>query len=127
MEDRIMDIAVIGAGTVGSALAGAFVRAGHSVVVASRDPEHAGTVAAATGARVAGTNAEAARSADVVVLASPFSSAPEIADEIRDVVANRIVVDVSNRMSYGPSGPAIDTTSSNAEELAALLPGAHVV
>ena len=30
-------------------------------------------------------------------------------------------------MSFGPTGPDIDTTDSNAEELATLLPGAHVV
>ena len=43
-----MDIAIIGAGNVGRSLATSFVRAGHSVVVASRDPEDAGSVAAAT-------------------------------------------------------------------------------
>ena len=126
-EDQVMDIAIIGAGNVGNALAAAFVRGGHTVSIASRDPEDAGTVAAATGARAAMTPVEVARSADVVVLATPFSSAPDIAAEIREAVAGRIVVDVSNRMSFGSDGPAIDTTSSNAEELAELLPTARVV
>ena len=57
----------------------------------------------------------------------PFSSAADIASEIGDAVAGKVVVDVSNRMSFGADGPAIDTTTSNAEELAASLPGASVV
>jgi len=122
-----MNIAIIGAGNVGRALGTSFVRAGHSVTIASRDPEDAGNVAASTGARVADSNVDAAAAADIIVLATPFSSAPEIAAEIAEAVNGKIVVDATNRMSYGPEGPAIDTTTSNAEELAALLPGASVV
>jgi predicted dinucleotide-binding enzyme len=59
--------------------------------------------------------------------ATPFTSAREIAAEIGDAVAGKPVVDVSNRMAFGDDGPQIDTTSSNAEELAALLPRAHVI
>jgi 8-hydroxy-5-deazaflavin:NADPH oxidoreductase len=122
-----MDIAIIGAGNVGRALATSFVRAGHSVAIASRDPEDAGSVAAATGAGVASSNAEAVAGASIVVLATPFTSASEIAAEIRDAVRGATVVDATNRMSFGADGPAIDTTTSNAEELAALLPDAYVV
>ncbi len=122
-----MDIAIIGAGNVGRALATSFIHGGHSVVIASRDPEDAGSVAVATRARVAASNAEAASAADIVVLAVPFDSAPDIAAEIRDAVAGKVVVDVTNRMSFGADGPDIDTTTSNAEELAALLPEARVV
>ena len=39
---RQMDIAIIGAGNVGTALATSFARAGHTVIIASRDPEDAG-------------------------------------------------------------------------------------
>ena len=122
-----MDIAIIGAGNVGRSLAGAFVDAGHSVTVASRDPEDTGSVAAATGANVAESNAAAAAASEIIVLATPFSSVPEIAAEIADAVSNKIVVDATNRMSFGADGPDIDTTTSNAEELATLLPGASVV
>lgn len=122
-----MDISIIGAGTVGNALATSFRRAGHTVTIASRDPEDAGSVAAATGSRIAASNAEAAAKSGIIVLAIPFASAPTVAAEIADAVAGKTVVDVSNRMSFGQNGLEIDTTSSNAEELAALLPGAHVV
>lgn len=122
-----MDIAIIGAGNVGRSLATAFVRAGHAVTIASRDPEDVGAVAAETGATVAESNEAAVIASSVVVLAVPFGSAADIAVEIGDAVTGKVVVDVSNRMSFGADGPAMDTTTSNAEELAALLPGASVV
>jgi len=122
-----MKIAIIGAGNVGTALASSFKRAGHDVSIASRDPEDAAGVASATGARVAGSNAAAADGADVVVLAVPFSSVPDVVAEIEPAVAGKPVVDATNRMSFGANGPEIDTTTSNAEDLARLLPGAHVI
>jgi 8-hydroxy-5-deazaflavin:NADPH oxidoreductase len=122
-----MDIAIIGAGNVGRALATSFVRAGHTVSLASRDPEDAGSVAVATGSSVAASNAEAAAKAEIVVLAVPFASAPDVAADIAEAVTGKVVVDVTNRMSFGSNGLEIDTTTSNAEELAALLPGAQVI
>ena len=122
-----MDIAIIGAGNVGRALATSFTAAGHTVSIASRDPEDAGSVATVTGATIAPSNAAAASTADIIVLALPASSFADVAADIGEAVAGKIVIDVSNRMSFGADGPDIDTSSSNAEDLAALLPGAHVV
>ena len=122
-----MKIAIIGAGNVGRALATSFTRAGHQVVLAARDPGDAAAAAAATGAGIAASTRAAAEAADLTVLAIPFASAGAVASEIRDVVAGRPVVDVTNRMSFGAAGVETDTTTSNAEELAAMLPGAHVV
>ena len=110
-----MKIAIIGAGNVGTALATSFERAGHDVVIASRDPEDAGGAAASTGAQVATSNHEAAAAADLVVLAIPFSSAADVAREIAPAVAGKPVVDATNRMSFGAAGPEIDTSTSNAE------------
>ena len=122
-----MKIAIIGSGNVGRALATSFTRAGHHVVLASRDPEDAGSIAAATGARAAASASDAAAQADLVVLAIPFASADEVAAEIRGAVVGKTVVDVTNRMSFGPNGVETDTTSSNAEAIAALLPDANVI
>jgi len=122
-----VDIAIIGAGNVGRSLATAFVRAGHTTVVTSRDPEDAASVAAASGATTAPSNLEAARAASIVVLAVPFASVADIAGEIGPAVDGKIVIDATNRMSFGADGPDMDTTTSNAEELAGLLPDAHVV
>ena len=122
-----MKIAIIGAGNVGHALATSMSRAGHDVVISARDEENAAAVAATTGSRVATSSADAAGQADVVVLAIPFASAHEVAGEIRDAVVGKPVIDVTNRMSFGPDGAETDTTSSNAEQIADLLPDANVV
>src|SRR5271157_2939267 len=108
LKETEMNVAIIGAGNVGRALAASFTRRGHIVTFASRDPEHAAAAAAATGARFAKTNVEAAAAGQVVVLAIPFASVEAVAAEIRDAVAGKPVVDASNRMSFGPSGPTID-------------------
>lgn len=122
-----MQVAIIGAGNVGTALATSLVRAGHDVVIASRDAEDAARAASASGARVAPTNRTAVEGADVVIPAVYATSFAGVAAEIADAVTGRIVVDVSNRIAFGAAGPEIDTASSNAETLADLLPGARVV
>lgn len=122
-----MKVAIIGAGNVGKALASSLTRAGHEVVITSRDAADAADVAAASGASTAPTSASAAGSADVIIPAVYAPSLPEVAAEIADAAAGKPVVDVSNRISFGAAGPEIDTTSSNAEDLAKLLPKSSVV
>jgi hypothetical protein len=122
-----MNIAIIGAGNVGRALATSFTQSGHTVGITAQHPEKAQAVASETGAHAGASNAAAAADADIIVLAIPFASAETVAAEIRDVVAGKPVVDVSNRMAYGADGPTIDNGPSNAERLAAWLPEAHVV
>lgn len=122
-----MKVAIIGGGNVGTALATSFTRAGHDVVIASRDPEHAGAAATASGARAAASNVEAAQSADVIVLAVWADSVPELATEIAGATAGKTIVDVTNRIAFGADGPEIDTTTSNAETIAGLFPEASVV
>jgi NADPH-dependent F420 reductase len=122
-----MDIAIIGAGNVGSALATAFTQAGHTVRITAQHPDKAQAVASATGAQWVESNRDAAADAHVVVLAIPFHGAKAVAAEIRGVVAGKPVVDVSNRMAYGADGPTIDNGPSNAERLAGWLPEASVV
>lgn len=122
-----MKVAIIGAGNVGTALATSIAHAGHDVIIASRDPEDAASAAAASGARVAQTNAAAAAEADVVIPAVSFRDVADVATEIAGPAAGKPVVDVTNRIDFGATGPDIDTTSSNAEELATLLPTSFVV
>jgi len=118
-----MQIAIIGAGNVGRALAGSFTRAGHDVTVSATHPEHAREAAIEAGASAAATNADAVSNADVVVLAVPLTAFDELATEIGDALAGKVVVDVSNRPTPSPEGPA----TSIAEELQGKLPRASVV
>ena len=119
----MMDIAIIGAGNVGTALAGALARAGHRVTISAAHAEHAATAAQATGAGAADTNREAIAAGDVVILAVPGTAVHQIVDEVGNELAGKVVVDVSNRPTPDPSGAA----TSAAEELQAKVPEAAVV
>jgi 8-hydroxy-5-deazaflavin:NADPH oxidoreductase len=88
-----------GTGALGSGMAMRWAAAGYSVVIGSRSPEKATAMAAeiktgngAPPVRV-DSNAGAAAAADIVVLAIPFSNHDATLDEIKDVVAGKIVVD----------------------------------
>lgn len=118
-----MDIAIIGAGNVGTALAGAFARAGHHVTISATHPEHAAKTAQATGTGSAGTNQEAVAAGDVVILAVPGTAFDAIVGEVGDELAGKVVVDVSNRPTPDPSGAG----TSIAEELQARIPNASVI
>jgi hypothetical protein len=118
-----MDIAIIGAGNVGKALAGSFKRAGHEVTISAATPEHAAEAATAVGARAAASNAEAISGAELVVLAVPVTALDAIAAELGSELAGKVVVDVSNRPTPDPSG----ASTSVAEELQAHLPNSSVV
>jgi 8-hydroxy-5-deazaflavin:NADPH oxidoreductase len=123
----VTTIAIIGAGNVGRALATAFVRAGHDVVISSRDPGDAESAARELDARPAPSNLEAVRDADVVVLATYFAaSADELVAELRDAVAGKVVVDVSNPVKPTFDGLVTDGGPSAAEWYQANLPEARV-
>lgn len=127
-EIQIVDIAIIGTGNVGSALAGSFVRAGHNVTIAGRDAEKARRVAEATGARAAATSRDAAASAQVIVFAVPFVQSAEIvAHEIADVVDGKVVIDATNPVKLTFDGLISDAGPSGAELIQAWLPRARVV
>jgi 8-hydroxy-5-deazaflavin:NADPH oxidoreductase len=122
-EDPSMQIAIIGAGNVGRALATSLTRAGHDVTVAAAHADHAREAAADTGASAATTTREAVDSADLVVLAVPAAAMDDIASEIGSTLDGKVVVDVSNR----PTPNADGSPTSIAEELQAKLPRARVV
>jgi hypothetical protein len=116
-----MNISIIGAGNVGSALAAAFSRAGHDVTISATERSKAAGVAAKTGAHAATTSAEAVKDADIVVLAVPVTAIADVANSLRPALAGKVVVDVANRPTPD------DNSRSIAEELQQLLPEARVV
>ena len=116
-----MRVAVIGVGNVGGALASALTAAGHDVVVAASNSEKAAEAAAGLACEPAPSAREAADGADAVVLAIPFKAGHEVADEIRDQVAAKPVIDVTN------SPGIVEEGTSNAEAFQAWLPEANVV
>jgi 8-hydroxy-5-deazaflavin:NADPH oxidoreductase len=121
-----MDVAIIGAGNVGRALTTSLTRAGHTVTVASRNSESARALADETGAKAAPTGREAIESADVVVLAVPYSGVPDVIDEAGGALTGKIVIDATNPLKADYSGLVTEGTSG-AEEIQRWAPGARVV
>ena len=117
-----MNIAVIGAGRVGTTLARRFVSAGHTVSLGVRNPAAEPAPDFPVVIRdIAGACANAA----LVVLAIPFAAVPDAIAAAGDLTG-RIVVDATN-----PVGPgltlAVGAQDSGAERVARLAPGARVV
>lgn len=96
-----MVIAVVGGtGKLGAGLARGWAKAGYRVAVGSRDAARAAETAAAltaeTGGSVTGSsNIDAAAAGDIVVVTVPFAHQRMILEEIRPVVAGKIVVDTT--------------------------------
>jgi NADPH-dependent F420 reductase len=92
-----------GTGPFGAALALRLREAGYEVVVGSRDPARAAAAAAKLG--VAGDeNAAAARSADLVVLATEAGAAVDTARELRDAIGATPVLSVVSELTFGADG-----------------------
>ena len=94
-----MKIAIIGAGNVGSALAGSAVKAGHTVSISASKPDSAEQAAGQTGARAARTNKEAVEGAEMIILAVPGGVLDAVVGELGGELDGKVVVDVTNQMS----------------------------
>jgi predicted dinucleotide-binding enzyme len=92
-----MNIGIIGAGHIGSALATRLTSLGHSVYIAnSRGPETLQDVAQQTGAQAV-TAQEAARHGDILVVTIPLKNIPELPKDLfAGVAANVPIIDTSN-------------------------------
>ena len=92
-----MNIGIIGAGHIGSALAVRLVSLGHSVRIAnSRGPETLKDVAQKTGATPV-TAQEAARHGDIIVVTIPLKNIPDLPKDLfAGVAADVPVIDTSN-------------------------------
>ena len=89
-----MDIAVIGLGLIGGSLVRALAAGGHAVTGYDADPATRDAAAAAGDWRIAGSVAEAAQGAEVVVLAVPL---PAVRDIVGHLAAYRgLVTDVTS-------------------------------
>jgi 8-hydroxy-5-deazaflavin:NADPH oxidoreductase len=121
-----VNIAIIGAGNVGTALAGSLTNAGHEVTVTARSKESAEQCAMQTGAKAVTENREAAQGGDVVVLAVPLQAVDAVINELADVLEGKVMVDTTNRVNPEDPGSTLDGTSV-AERVQATLPGARVV
>ena len=119
-----MSYAIIGTGNVGQALAKAFARLGIEVAFASRrSPEVLTPIAQAIGPTIIPTSLPAALQADVILLAIPFGTYPDLA-KATDSWPGKTVIDATN--AYGVAPQTLGNRPSSAV-LADALPGANLV
>ena len=128
-----MKIGILGTGGVGQALGSGFVRLGHEVRMGSRDAnsEKARTwVAKAGSGASAGTFADAARFAEVDVLAT-LGTGTERALELAgpDDFAGKVVIDATNPLDFSSGTPKLFVGHSDSlgEQVQRWLPKAKVV
>jgi predicted dinucleotide-binding enzyme len=119
-------IAIVGAGRVGGALAGGWVKAGHSITLGARDPsgDKVKALLHELGAALATTIAQAVAQSEIVALATPWDGAQATVQAAGDL-AGKVLIDCTNPIGAG--GLALGHTTSGAEQIAQWAPGARVV
>lgn len=121
-----MNIAIIGTGNVGKAIASAAKRGGHTVTMTSKQKDKAATVAREVGAQAAGSNADAVKNAEIVILAVPAGEIDAVVSDLDKRLDGKIVVDVTNRVDAQNPGKVLDGSSAS-ERIQTMVPRAHVV
>jgi predicted dinucleotide-binding enzyme len=121
-----VQIAIIGAGNVGKALAKSGVRAGHKVTLSASSPKHAEEAARETGATSAASNLEAVTDAEIVIVAVPYDKLGEVFRGLGGSVDGKIVVDATNHIDTKNPGDVLNGIS-NAEEIQKRHPKVRVV
>jgi predicted dinucleotide-binding enzyme len=92
-----LKIGIIGSGHVGSALGGAWAKAGDQVMFASRNLDNDKKLAAEVGANAqAGTPQDAAAFGEVILLAVPYSAFPELVKSLGNSLKGKVVINASN-------------------------------
>ena len=111
-------VAVLGSGVVGQVLSEGFLKHGHDVVRGTREPAKLEAWRAAAGSRASvATFADAARGADMVVLAVKGSAAEEVVRLAGPAnLAGRIVIDATNPIADLPPQNGVLRFFTNLDE-----------
>lgn len=123
-----MQLAILGHGRVGGALADHVQRVGHAVTIATHDPasESLQRLRARNGHLAVAPTRDAIAAAEAVLLALPYQANAEVLPPLADVLTGRVLVDCTN-----PVGPGLThglgSARAGAEAIQALVPGAKVV
>ncbi|MEO7050396.1 MAG: NAD(P)-binding domain-containing protein [Rhodanobacter sp.] len=121
-----MNITLIGAGNMGSALTKQLTRAGHAVRITTRDLAKAQALAAANPGAVASAAADALAGSDVVIVATAYADAVPALRSLGSL-AGKLVIDITNPLTADYMGLTLGYDTSAAEEIAKALPEAEVV
>ena len=123
-----MRVGILGSGLMGGTLGTLFARAGHEVVFSyARRKEKLKRLARnAQGKARAGTPREAAQDADALLLAVHWSRIGDVLRRTGDL-SGKVIISCSLPMNDENTELVVAHTSSGAEKLAKMVPGARVV
>ena len=122
-----MNVAILGTGNMGAGLAALLVAANHEVAIGARDPAKAAALAEKIGhGAIGGGIIAAVKLADVVILALPYGAIAEAIKSAGDLTG-KVLIDISNPITADFKGLEIGHSTSAAEEIQKLVPGAVVV
>jgi hypothetical protein len=125
----LMTIAVLGGtGKEGKGLAYRWAKAGYKVLIGSRTPEKAVTVASeimemleGSSSLVGTSNHEAAELANIVVLTVPYTAHRETLESVKDGLKGKILVDVTAPLIPPKSKVQLPAAGSAAQEAKAIV------
>ena len=128
-------IAIIGAsGNMGSAISKSLSKGNYRLLLFSNEKEKTEALIneiknshAAADLEALECPTDASWEADVIILAVPFQAEKELAEKIREVANQKIVISIANPLNEAYDGLVTTPDTSAAEELQKLLPNAKVV
>lgn len=125
-RENIMNITIIGAGNMGSALATQLALAGHAVTVTARDFEQAEALASAHDNVSAARPDQALGNSAIVIVATYYGDAVPALRALGSL-SGKVVIDITNPVTPDFMGLEIGHSTSAAEEIARAIPEASVV
>lgn len=128
-------IAVIGAtGNMGSAISKNLSKGNYRLLLCANDQNKVQALAEQIKAEQIVTDVEkmdckvqATWEADIIIMAVPFEAEKEVAETIKEMANQKIVISIANPLNSTYSGLVTPTDTSAAEELQKLLPNSKVV
>jgi len=122
-----LKIGIVGSGNVGGTLGRRLAQAGNQVAFGTRRPDgpEMKELASVPGARVT-SQEDAARSADVILLATPWPATRAAIQGLGDL-SGKLLLDCTNPLKPDLSGLEVGTVSSGGEQVAQWARGAKVV
>jgi predicted dinucleotide-binding enzyme len=118
-----MKISIIGTGNVGGALATRWAKAGHQILLGTRDLAKFEDKHLLENPQTSlHTIAESAKEAEVILIAAVPQAAQAIAEQIRDVTKGKVVIDAMNSVRTKPEG-----FNNSFEALKNYLPESEIV
>ena len=128
-------IAIIGAtGNMGSAIARSLLKGNYRLLLIGKDKSKTDALLqqikqedASADVEDVACSVEASWEADIIVSAVPYEAEKEMAEKIREMANQKIVISIANPLNSSYNGMVTAPDSSAAEELQKLLPHSKVI